>query len=120
MDKDSINYSSSATSDDGTCRYEGDVVVWYGQYTASQLVNDGASTLTYYLNGSIVGSTAASIYWTSRPNCGANASITITKDLGGSKGKSYLFSVKDQRGNEYWSGVLNFSANTCESLELTW
>jgi hypothetical protein len=60
------------------------------------------------------------VYWTAAPNCGDNASITVTKDLGGVKTQSYSYSVKDQTGFEYWSGTLNFNANTCFATELTW
>ena len=120
IDHSSYTYDSSAKKDDGTCLYEGQAVIWYGETTSTELQNDGAETLTYYVDGQVVGSTAASVYWTASPVCGQNGSITITKDLGNVKNKSYTYSVKDQTGLEYWSGVLNFTANTCEANELTW
>ncbi len=119
-DSSSKNFNADAKKDDGTCKYEGQVVLWYGKATSTNLQDDGAITLTYYVDGKVVGSSATSVYWLSRPECGQNGSITITKDLGEVKNKSYTYSVKDQTGFEYWTGVANFTANTCESTELTW
>jgi hypothetical protein len=119
-DSSSKNFNADAKKDDGTCQYEGKVVLWYGKVTSTNLQDDGAVTLTYYVDEQVVGSSATSVYWTSRPECGQNGSVTITKDLGGVKNKSYTYSVKDQTGHEYWKGVVNFTANTCESTELTW
>lgn len=118
-DGDSTNYNSDAKKDDGTCQYTGEHVIWYNVTTSANLLADGATDLTFYVSNSIVGSTAASVYWTSQPACGSNGSITISKDLGGDKTKSYSYSVKDQTGFEYWSGTLSFEANTCTALQLT-
>lgn len=118
IDPDAVNYSSSAKKNDGSCKYEGSVVFWYGPATSSFLQNDNAITLTYYVDGQVVGSSATSVFWNSIPECGQNSSVTVTKDLGGSKSNAYTYSIKDQTGFEYWSGVLNFSANTCQKIEL--
>jgi len=120
IDADATNYNADAKKDDGTCSYEGNVVIWYGETAANALVADGATSLTYYVDGAIVGSSAANIYWTGAPDCGANASITVTEDLGGVKTQSIQYSVKDQTGFEYWTGNLNFNANECKAVELTW
>ena len=119
-DINATNYSETAKDDDGSCSFSGENVIWYGKATSTGLIGDGATTLTFYVDGQIVGSTAASVYWTASPDCGENASITITKDLGIAKNKSYSYSVKDQTGFEYWKGTLNFTANTCEALEIVW
>lgn len=118
-DPDSTTYNSDAKKDDGTCQYEGETVFWYGETASNGLVADGASNLTFYIDGEIAGSTATSVFWTGAPDCGNNASITITKDLSGVKTQSYSYSVRDQTGFEYWSGTLNFNANTCFAAELT-
>lgn len=119
-DPDSVNYSSTAEEDDGSCRYEGKVVFWYNETAANGLTGDGAVSLTYYVDGQVVGSSSASTYWTGAPDCGQDASVTVTKDLGSVKTQSYSYSVKDQTDFEYWSGTINFNANTCTALELDW
>ena len=118
-DPDSTTYDADAKKDNGMCNYEGETVFWYGQSTSNELINDGATNLTFYVDGKVVGSTATAVHWTGAPDCGDNASITITKNLGGVKTQSYSYSVQDQTGWEYWSGTLNFNANTCFTRELT-
>ncbi len=119
-DPNSTSFNSKAKKDDGTCKYQGETVFWYSQTTADSLLVNGATNLTFYVDGQVVGSTATSVYWTGAPNCGDNASITVTKDLGSVKTQSYSYSIKDQTGFEYWKGTLNFNANTCSTTELTY
>jgi len=119
-DPDGTNFSSEATSNDGSCKFEGRTVLWFGENTANALINDGASNLTFYLDGNIIGSSATTVFWTGAPECGQTGSITATKDLGDLKNKSFSYSVVDDTGYEYWSGSLSIEANTCKSIELTW
>ena len=120
IDVDATNYNADAKKDDGTCTYEGKTVFWYNETASTNLTADGATSLTYYVNGEVVGSGAANVYWTAAPDCGQDASITVTKSLGGSKTSAYTYSVKDQTGWEYWSGSVTFEANTCIKQQLTW
>ena len=53
------------------------------------------------------------------PDCGQNASITVTKDMGGSKIYPATYEVVDDAGYTIWSGIVNFEANTCTAYELT-
>jgi PDZ domain-containing secreted protein len=71
-----------------------------------------------YVDGKVVGSSAVSTYYTSKPNCGENGSITVTKDLSTEKNKSYSYKVIDDFGDEIWSGTLEFKANNCTATEL--
>ena len=119
-DVDSKNYSETAEEDDGSCAYEGTNVFWYNEAASTGLINDGATSLTYYIDGEVVGSSATNVFWSGAPECSQDGSITTTKDLGSVKTQSYSYSVKDQTGHEYWSGTLNFNANTCFATELSW
>jgi hypothetical protein len=119
MDPESINYNPDAEEDDGSCEYEGRVVFWYNEATAAFLSLGDVTALTYYVDGTVVGSSAASVVWTGAPDCGQDGSVTVTKNLGNVKSKAYTYSVKDQDGNELWSGTLNFKANTCVAVQLS-
>lgn len=118
MDRDSKNFNPNAQLDDGSCVYEGSIVFWCNQTTANALVNNGATALTFYVDGELVGSSAAGVYWTGAPNCGQSGSVTVKKDLGGFKIKSSTYSVRDQTGFERWGGTVNFTANTCITFQL--
>jgi len=117
-DKDATNYSSTAEKDCNCCKYEGQYVFWYGKTTADWLVNNNITSLTYYVDGQIVGSQKASLYWTGAPNCGQSASVTVNKILGSAKNKSYFFQVKDQDDVVIWEGTTDYEANVCSKLEL--
>ena len=72
------------------------------------------------MNGTqVVGSQAVSTFWTGAPDCGQNASITVTKDMGGSKIYPATYEVVDDAGYTVWSGIVNFEANTCTAYDLT-
>jgi hypothetical protein len=120
-DKSASNYSETAEKDDGSCKYKGSVVFWYNQATSNYLTSDPPSqSLVFYVDGAVVGSTAANVYWNSAPTCGTNGSITVEKDLGTSKSKSYAYRVLDNNGWELWSDNVVFEANTCFELELSY
>lgn len=119
-DPDSVNYDPKATQSDGTCRYEGEAVFWYNEATADSLVNDDATSLLFYVDGKLVGSTSTSVFWSKAPECGETGSITIKKDLGSLKTGTATYSVRDQTDFEYWKGTLDFKANTCIGWELVW
>lgn len=118
MDSSAENYCSECKKEDNSCKYKGEIVFWFDEATANALLDDGAVSLTYYVNGQIVGSSSAGIFWTSAPSCGQNGSITVTKDLGNVKNLSYDYVVKDQTGWTYWSGSANFTASTCTNVKL--
>ncbi len=119
-DTDSQNYDPAAQQDDGSCQFTGAVVFWYDQTASDGLVNDGATALTFYLNGEVVGSSAASVFWTGAPSCNQSGSITVVQDLGNVKTHAYTLSVKDQTDFEYWHSVVNVDANTCTQFQLLW
>lgn len=119
-DKDSKNYNAAAEENDGSCLYEGAVVFWYDQGASAGLIADSATSLTFYINGGIVGSTVTSIFWSTAPVCSQNGSITVIEDLEKVKTKTYTLSVKDQTGFEYWNTPVNIEANTCIQFQLLW
>ena len=53
-------------------------------------------------------------------DCNQDGSITVTKDLGSDKSKSFTYSVKDEFDYEIWGGNMQFDANTCWGHELVW
>lgn len=119
-DIDAVNYNILAEEDDGSCTYEGSIVFWYGEQTCDSLLAYASISLRYYVENNIVGSGSTSVYYTGAPDCGDDGTITVTKDIGSVKSKSYTYKVIDDADYEIWTGTLTFEANTCTSIELTW
>jgi len=117
---DALNYDSKAKTDNGTCNHEGSAVFWYNQAAANSLVADGASSLSLYVNNTLSGSQGTNTFFAVRPDCGADGSMSVTKDLGNLTVGNYTYSVVDQTGYLYWSGSLIINSNTCEAIELVW
>ena len=119
--KNAINYNADAKRNDGSCKYEGTVQFWYGHATADALIANGSTSLTYYIDGSIIGSSAAKVYFTGVPSCTQSSVVRQTKELGSSTFKTSTYSVKDDFGDEIWTGTVMFDATTtCKSYELIW
>jgi hypothetical protein len=119
-DPNAVNFDSAADTNDGSCTYEGEVVFWYGEATSIELIDYLSSSLNFYVDGQIVGSTATTQFWNGAPDCGSNASITVTENLGGVTSRALTYEVIDDWGDVIWEGVVNFEANTCTTFELVW
>lgn len=117
-----VSFSLLGCKKDEVVSNEGSAIFWYGLKTANGLVADDAVSLTFYVDGQVVGSSATNVYWkaSTGPDCGEEGSITVKKDLGEATNKVYTYSVMDQTGHVYWQNVVNFSKNNCESVELVW
>lgn len=114
------NYCEKCKKDDGSCTYKGAVQFWYKKATSDSLIADGSTSLTFYVDGAVIGSYAATVYFTGDPACGQASVVRSEKDLGTSKSKTSTYSVKDQTGFEVWSGSVTYDGTkSCTSYELT-
>ncbi len=120
IDSDATNYNVEAKKDNGTCTYESTVVFWWNQSTQDWLYNDFlADNVYFYINDKQFATESALTYWTTTPNCGDNGNIEYTYDLAGNKTQAATYKVIDNYGDQVWSGIINFNANTCLAIELT-
>lgn len=120
-DINATNYDSEAKDDDGSCRFEGSVQFWYNQATSENLLDDGSASLTFSVDGEVIGSYAASVFFASNPSCGQASVVRTTKDLGSAKTKTSTYRVVDDFGDEIWTGNVTFdAADECLSIELTY
>jgi hypothetical protein len=118
QDPNAENFNADAKEDCNCCEYEGNLVFWQGKTSADDFADLGVKTLFYYVDEQLVGSSSATFYWSGKPNCGQNGTVTVTKDLKGSKSRAYTYKVIDEDGFAWYEGILNFDANTCLSFEL--
>jgi hypothetical protein len=118
QDPNAENFNADAKEDCNCCEYEGNLVFWQAKASADDFADLGVKTLFYYVDEQLVGSSSATFYWSGKPNCGQNGTVTVTKDLKGSKSRAYTYKVIDEDGFTWYDGILNFDANTCLSFEL--
>jgi hypothetical protein len=113
------NYNSTAEEDDGSCTFEGKVIFWQGQANANSWSSAGVTSLKYYVDGQLIGSSASNVYYTSAPSCSSSGLAGVTKSLGSSKSKSFSYYVLDQNNVKQYEGNLNIDAsNSCLTFEL--
>ena len=118
-DPDSINYNADAEEDDGSCEYQATIQFWYDEATSEALLDADVSSLTIYVDNEIIGSYAASVYFTSDPDCDEQSVVRSTKNLGKSKTKTSTYKVVDDYGEEHWSGTVTYDASkSCTSIQL--
>jgi hypothetical protein len=120
MDPDSMNYNSSATEDDGSCKYQGSIVFWNNVALEDTLTAHGADTLIYYIDNVKVGtSLVAGSGRSSAPSCGQSGVYTLTEQLGNVKSKTYTLNVNDQTGHFQWSTTVTVTAKpSCTPFQL--
>jgi hypothetical protein len=115
------NYNADADKDDGSCNYSASVSFWYNGTTSANLQLDDISSLTFYVDNQVIGSYAANVFYPSAPACGQSSVVSKTFDLGKSKTKTASYLVKDDFGDEVWSGTVTFDASVeCTTIELTY
>jgi hypothetical protein len=117
-DLDATNFNSSATLNNGSCTYQGSAVIWFGQQMAQTFVNAGVTSVTYYIDGNVAGSSATNIYFPSAPNCGAASAATVDYNMAGTKVLPRTLVIKNQNGVQVGTGTIDFEANKCVSFEL--
>lgn len=99
-DPASTSYNPSATDDNGTCEYEGQVTFWYNSIgsDATVLVNGQTGYITLY-------------YPNYNPDCGSSGCANFTLPTG-----SYTYSASSTWSN--WSGNITVTKNGCARVLL--
>ena len=118
-DANSINYNSEATEDDGSCFYQGSMLLWFNQTVYTTLSGQGIGSLIITANGEVVSSAfPTSAFHSSAPSCGDQNTIVADVDLGPNQTDSVNYVVTDMQNNTLWSGTLGITANECTAEQL--
>ncbi len=113
----SETYNAAAEVSDGSCTYKGSVLFWYDQAMATTLSNASVTSLKFYVNDQLIGSSAATVYFTGEPSCGSgSASITDRVLLDRTEAIEYM--VRDQSDNLLWFGIVEMKAKSCIKKKL--
>jgi hypothetical protein len=119
-DSFATNYDEKADSDNGTCTYTGTVQFWYGKSASDWLDTVEVTSLAYYVDNQLIGSSAANVYFTGDPSCTQANVVRKTMDLGLAKTKTVPYKVVDQNSDVIWSGNVTFDGTkSCINIQLT-
>lgn len=118
-----INYDEYSETDDGSCQYSGEIVFWYGSTTRDFLAAEGVIDLTFKMDGVISGSQPTTWSWPQAPNCGENASATVSVDMGSNTTKTVSIKLMTNDGSgtleSYNSKTVEMNAGECQKFEVT-
>lgn len=96
------------------------VVFWFDEATSRQLLDDGADSLTFYINynNAVIKTSVDDVFWTTAPSCDDSTALSFTIDLL-SKESNIYFNVKDQTGFEYYSSRFQLLPhNSCNAIKI--
>lgn len=121
-DPDAVNHDSDAKTDDGSCTYQAEFIVYFNEVTATNLTNDGITELSFYLGDKAFGTLTPSDFTNVIPECGGSEGLTTTVDLGTTK-DTHEFELKylDNMGVAISYGTYpGITANKCRKYEITY
>lgn len=95
------------------------MVFWFNEETSRNLLNDGAETLTFYVDNELVAtSTVDDIFWETVPSCDESTSISANVLISNKRDK-FVFTVKDQTGFVYYYDIKNtIHPLSCNAIEV--
>jgi hypothetical protein len=118
INSNASNYCSTCNKDDGSCQYVGKGLFWWDGATSEDLIDGESYSVTFYVDGQIIGSSGTNVFWNSAPNCDQTGTISFTKNLGNATSKSFNYRVVDQDGYEYFNTTITLTANGCARVKL--
>lgn len=95
------------------------LVFWFNEEISRALLDDGAETLTFYVNNiAVATSSVDDVYWETAPSCDDSEAI-LAKALLSNKRNSFLLKVTDQTGFEYYTTIKNtIHPQSCNTIEI--
>lgn len=116
-----LNYSPDAEKNNGTCVYEGRVMVWFNSVTATDLVNASIPSVDIVINGEMEGSVGMTQFSVGEPECGGNEGFLAYVDMTSLGTQSFpYFIYKSGTTDIIKSGNVAVTANNCQWIELTY
>lgn len=94
------------------------VIVWQGQANAASWNVVSVTSLTTYVNGELMASQAAGIYFNSTPSCASNGGMKFDINLKKNTTVKINVIIKGDDGVEYYNEQLDVKSTECNQLEL--
>ena len=122
-DHTAINYDDRAKIN-RYCHYDGGAYFYWNNNTDHNLYSDSCKMLHFYIDGELIGSSSTQKYVLESASCSPNSNqpvaISVIKDLGTAKIKSFTYEVINDLDSLMFSGFVDFAGNSCERIELVY
>lgn len=117
-DIDATNYNSKATSDDNSCTYTGDAIVWFDETKAQEFIDSGLVIVHFYIDSIKVGALDVSSYTGTPPSCGSPKGVTIPRSMKKLKTKDFIVNVTQPDSTLISTHTITYKANACTPFKL--
>jgi hypothetical protein len=94
------------------------VIIWQGQVNAASWSAFSVTSLTTYVNGELMASQAAGIYFNSTPSCSSNGGMKFDINLKKNTTGKINVIVKGDDDFEYYNEQMDIKSTECNQLEL--
>ena len=108
-DKDADNFCKECKNG-GVCQFTDNILFWFDRTTSQQIMTAGSTNLSYYIDGNLVGSSAAG---------GKDSGLRVAVSLGTSKSKTVSYRVLDQDKAVIWEGKADLKAKQGTLVDLS-
>ncbi len=118
QDTNSIKYDPDARKDDGSCVYEGTLIVWLSQFQSNIYVTAGITDLHFIINNELIGTLDVTDYSTTIPDCEAPSGFVKTMQIGKVASKNYTLIVRDDQDNFIVQKTFVIDGNGCKVVQI--
>ena len=112
------NYNEKAKKDDGSCTYKADALIWWNEETSTALEDYESYVLYIYVDNVLVSTESIALFWNSAPECGAQGTVTASRDMKGNSKETVPYYIKDEYDEVLWDGYLEYEAGVCYSQQV--
>lgn len=117
-DVNSISYDPDARKDDGSCVYNGTLIVWLSQFQSNQYMAAGITDLHFIINNETIGTLPISEYSTAIPDCSAPSGFVTTVQIGKVASKNYTLIIRDDQDNFISQKSFVVEGNGCSVIQV--
>lgn len=114
----SINYDADAKKDDGSCVYEGTLILWLSQFQSNLYTTAGVTDLHFIVNNELIGIMPVTNFSSTIPTCDVPGGFVKTMQLGKVASKNFTVIVRDDQDNFLTQKSFVITGNACKVAQV--
>ena len=116
----SPDFDAKAIKDNGSCTYDGRLIIWFDELSSDNMENLWINSLSVYVDGSLVGTIAVDEWTNGQPNCSNGGGVRATVNTDGADSKLVQYTVQDDLGFTIQHGTVTVSNSNCAWVEVVY